>query len=319
MRKDMGRTTIYSLLGLLLALSQVSCTSVLFIESTQPPEVEIAHEQWKVVAINRYNPELLTFKREKKVEVYAEGAREAFTGALDAILLDDTYRLIAADTTTYLAQTPEEPLNPEQVRAIYQKHPHHLLLSLDGFDTFFDQETVHARDTDGHVSKTAHYTLVTKTSWTLFDSTGTVLDQVTLYNEELYNSRAVLSGLLAIGPSMANAGPEVNRLAWYTGNDYWKRLSPTPVSIIRSYYSNKTMQPAAERMAAGNWANAIQLLRPMTESGSKKEARRAAYNLAVVYEAMGNIREAKVWARYAQERGDRLATYLLPDLENYGH
>ena len=297
-----------------------SCTSVLFINTTLPPEVTVTQNQWKVVAINRFNPELLSFNREKKMDVFAIGASEAFFGATEAILQDPTFSLAATDTTgTYTAQAPGQRLTQEQVQSIYRQHPHHLILTLDNLDAFFEQETVREKDSDGTVTKTAHYTLHTRTNWTLYDSTGTVLDNFTLSRAELYNSRGVLSGLLAVGPSMTNASPVVNRLAWQTGQDYWRRLHPKQVNFERPYYSDKDFTPAAYSMAASKWNEAVTLLTPIAESGSRKNAAKAAYNLAIVHEAKGDIAGAMHWAKQSAEKGNKLALLLLPELEKYSY
>ncbi|MEJ8803339.1 DUF6340 family protein [Pontibacter sp. H249] len=302
----------------LVLLMLQSCTSILYINTTLPPEVAVANEQWKVVAINRFNPELLPINRDKKIEVFKVGASEAFYSATDAIVADETFSLAAIDTTAqYRQATPNQRLTAEQVQSIYRQHPHHLILALENFEAFLDQETVREKDSEGSVSKTAHYTLFTRTTWVLYDSTGTVLDSEKLSRNELYDSRGVLSGLLAIGPSMANAGPVVNKLAWQTGQDYWQRLHPKHVNYERIYYSNKEFTPAAYSMAASDWDKATALLAPIAAGRKRKDAARAAYNLAVIHEAKGDIAEAKRWAKQAADKGNKLALLLLPDLEKY--
>lgn len=297
-----------------------SCTSVLFINTTLPPEVPVTNDQWKVVAINRFNPALLSINREKKEDVFAFGASEAFFGATEAILQDPTFSLAATDTTgTYTAQAAGQQLTREQVQSIHRQYPHHLILTLDNLDAFFEQETVREKDSDGTVTKTAHYTLNTRTTWSLYDSTGTVLDNVTLSRAELYNSRGVLSGLLAIGPSMSNAGPVLNRLAWQTGQDYWRRLHPKQINFERPYYSGKHFTEAAHSMANSDWQKAVGLLTTVAENGSRKNAAKAAYNLAVVHEAKGDVTGAKQWARLSAEKGNKLALLLLPELEKYSY
>ncbi|WP_439882230.1 DUF6340 family protein [Pontibacter sp. MBLB2868] len=314
----MRKITIAFTLFIGAATCLTGCTSQLFIDATLPPAVEVTNQQWKVVAINRFNPDLLAYKREKKQEVYRQGADQAFAGALEAIQHDDTYQLVAADTLFKFSDNSlKEPFHPDQVKSVYTKYPHHLLLTLDNFDAYFEQETVREKDDNGNVNKTALYTLITTSDWTFYDSTGLVLDQIQLMQKQLYDSRSVLSGLLAIGPSMGNAGEMVNSLARQTGRNYWSRLSPKQISIVRPYYSMKNFQPAAIQMAARNWDEAITLLEPIAGSKKRKDAGKAAYNLAVVHEAKGDIKGAKKWARQAADNGNKLATLLLPNLQNY--
>ncbi|MFD2515865.1 DUF6340 family protein [Pontibacter locisalis] len=316
----MKKTIINLALFIVAGLSLMSCTSQLFIDTTLPPAVDVGNEQWKVVAIKRFNPALLPFKREKKTEVFQNGADEALAGVLEAIHQDHTYQIVAVDTSSaYLANSPNEQLTRDQVKSIHQKYPHHLLLTLDNIDASFHQMTTREKDSDETVVKTAHYTLITTTTWTLYDSLGTVLDRMSLRQEEPYQTRDVVSGLLAVGPSMGNAGPAVNRLAWRTGKSYWRRLSPQRVSLVRPYYSMKAFEPAAYQIAAGKWDQAIALLQPLAESKNRKDAGKAAYNLAVVHEAKGDIKGAQRWARQAADSGNKLAALLLPDLQNYGN
>lgn len=305
------------LLYVVVAAAQVSCTSVLFVDTTMPAAVPVAQEQWKVAVINRYNPQLQEFNQVKKTAVFEAGANHAFLGAIDAILEDDTYDLVLTDSINYRTPVINGKLNPEQVQDVYFRQPHHLLLALEHFDTYFHQETVREQDEDGDVSKTAYYTLAVASTWALYDSTGQQLDRFILIQEAPYQSRGVISGLLAIGPAMANAGPAVNDLAWHTGNRYWSRLSPQPVAFARPYYSAKGFGAAAGAMAVQDWQKAISLLEPLAESSNRKEAARAAYNLAVVYEAMGNVEQARHWASEARARKEKFSLVLLPELGKY--
>jgi TPR repeat protein len=304
---------------LYMLLTLFGCTSHLYFDRSLPAEVAVTDEQWKVVALNRYNPDLLPYKREKKVDVYHKGALAAFAGALDAIDADVTYQLVTVDSAAYASFGSQQDLTPAQVKAIYAEHPHHLLLSLDHFDAFFEQDVEQVEDGDGDILKIAHYTLVTKSSWTLYDSTGAVLDRVELSSDALYNSRNVISGLLAIGPAISNAGTVITPLAYDTGLDYWQRLSPQHISVVRAYYSSKNLQSAASSMAAADWDKAIAVLKPLAEGQSKKESARAAYNLAVIYEAKGDLPEARRWAKIASDKKDKLAMQLLPELEQYAY
>ncbi|EMR04758.1 DUF6340 family protein [Cesiribacter andamanensis] len=293
-------------IGVLLACSLSSCTSQLYINTLRPAEVAITNEQWKVVVLNRFNPALLPYDRERKIEAITQGAHEAFLGTLAAIALDSTYQLVHADTAQHLQQAADEPLSIAQIGEVYRQHPYHLLLALEGFEVAMHQETERIKNEDGSVSKTAYYTLQTKTKWALYDSTGRQLDRIALTEEKPYQSRPVISGLLAVGPSIGKAGPTINELAWHTGNEYWKRLYPQPVSYIRPYYSMKKLEVAAALMANENWPAAISLLTPIAQ-GTSKDAAKAAYNLAVIYEAMGRLEEARQWALQAKRQNNRLA------------
>lgn len=293
-------------LSVLLLCTMAGCTSQLYINTIRPPVVAIDNNQWKVVLMNRFNPDLLPFDRERKIDVFTKGAYYAFQGALQAVYDDSTYLVVQLDTSNFLPPTPLLPLDASQAAYLYEQHPHHLILALENIEIFMEQETDREKDDEGNVSKTAYYTLVTRTHWALYDSTARILDKTILEEKTFYQSRAVISGLLAVGPSLGKAGDAVNQLAWDSGYQYWQRLSPQPISYIRPYYSMKNLEAAAALMAIQDWPAAIIALKPIAEGGTK-DAARAAYNLAVIYEAMGNMAEARRWAQQAKNSNNRLA------------
>lgn len=311
----MKRTTILCFLWLTLALVQTGCTSLLFVGSKMPAEVSVTHDQWKVVVLNRYDANLLPSTPDiMKVKVLNDGARHGIAGVLEAINADVTYNIVAVDTAASTSTGSGTTLTPAQVQEIYLKHPHHLLLSLDHFDTYFEPEVSLVKDREGDFSKIAYYRLFTKSTWSLHDSTGTLMDQISLSRDGLYSARGVYGRFKTIGPATSETGPPINKLAKKTGWDYWDRMSPKSITFIRPYYSGKPFAPAASWMVAGNWTEAIMLLKPLTELKKKKDAAKAAYNLAVAYEAMGQLEEAKYWANIASDKNDKLAAMLLTEL-----
>ena len=141
-----------------------------------------------------------------------------------------------------------------------------------------------------------------------------MLDQVKLSEEDLYHSTTMVERVLTGIPKVKNAGDRIKDLAWFTGYDYWKRLWPQPLNYTRPYYSANKLSDAAQKMAAEDWEGAIALLEPMS-LGRSRNAAKASYNLAVIYEAMGKIEWAKYWASEAIRKNDRMAKSLLMVLE----
>lgn len=291
------------------ALLQFSCTQKLQIETTRPAKVSIRPDQWEVAVINRFNPRLLPQEDKKAVEVMTLGAREAFQGAVDAILDDSTYLLVHADTAAYPAASKEGKLSPEQLKEIGLHYPHHLLLTLNHFDVYmmFDEGTY------GTLTGIPYIRLFTQSNWTLYDDTGKELDEITLEASEVFQSGMALLGAV---PPITKVAPTIYHLAWFTGYDYWMRLSPQPHSYERPYYSNKKLREAAAYMVEEDWENATSLLEPIARS-NERVAPKAAYNLAVIYEAMNMFDKAKYWARQAAEKNNRYAFMLLHELETY--
>jgi hypothetical protein len=297
-------------------LAQLSCTRQLHIETMRPAKVPIAYEQWKVVVLNRINPRLIEYENEKEADVMTNAAYEAFYGAVDAILDDSTYLLVHTDTTSFPTQSPGDKLTATQVKQLYRQHPHHLLLALDHFDFFMVVESVRDEYGQDFLSSTNYINMVAQSRWTLYDSTGTVLDSVSMIADEIYQPSLDIGGFIGPGPSLTRLAPTIYKLAWYSGYDYWMRLSAQPVSYARPFYSGKNLKEAAAYMVAEDWEKAISLLKPIAQ-GENREAAKAAYNLAVIYEALSQFKEAKYWAMEAAQKNNRLAMLLLHELESY--
>ncbi|ARS35343.1 hypothetical protein CA264_07765 [Pontibacter actiniarum] len=272
------------------------------------PEVKVSPEQWKVAVINGFDPAALDINRQGKAQAIAEGAYHAYEGVLHAVENDDSFVLVHEDS---LFQGVTGDLQPQHVQDLYMRHPHHLLLVLENFNVSFDKEVERVQDENQEVEKIAHYTLQTTATWAMFDSTGLLLDRSTITRQEPYDSRTVISGLLAIGPSYANAIETVNALSHQIGAAYWSRLYPRSGTFTRTLYTNSALSPAVLLMHQRHWDEAIEHLQPLTTSESKSLSGKAAHNLAVAYEQKGKLEEAKKWAVFAKARGAKLANQLL--------
>ncbi|SIQ87101.1 DUF6340 family protein [Pontibacter lucknowensis] len=299
------------LLWSVLALQLSSCVSVVMMETVRPPVVRVSPDQWKVLVVNRYDAATQTSSKNGNViEVLREGAYQAAGGVMGAVYSDSTFVLINPDQAVTLP--PSSPkLSEAEVQELYTQYRPHLILTLDKFDTRFGKEVNSYEDEDGYKTRTANYDLVVASTWSLYDSTGILLDQATIEQSDFYDSRTVVSGLLAIGPAMGKAGPAVNQLAVETGYSYWDRFYPQPILLARQIYTGSPFQGLNLMLLMGQFQQAITTLQPLAQDLSTKTGIRAAHNLAVAYEAAGDYEQATHWARQAQGKGDKLSNNLM--------
>ncbi|PKV75850.1 DUF6340 family protein [Pontibacter ramchanderi] len=300
-----------SLIVIVLALQMSSCVSVVMMETVRPAVVRVSPDQWKVLVVNRYDPSVQASNKNSNVaEVLREGAYQAAGGVMGAVYNDSTFVLINSEQAVTLAPSSSQ-LSKSEVQDLYIQYRPHLILSLDKFDTRFGKQVDTYEDEDGYKTKTANFDLVVASTWSLYDSTGVVLDQATIEKTEYYDSRTVVSGLLAIGPAMGKAGPVVNQLAVETGYSYWDRFYPQPLLLVRQIYTGKPFQDLNLMLLMGEFQQAINKLQPLAQDLSTKTGIRAAHNLAIAYEAAGDYEQATYWARQAQGKGDKLSNNLL--------
>jgi hypothetical protein len=115
------------------------------------------------------------------------------------------------------------------------------------------------------------------------------------------------------------------------GDMYGARLAPTWVRIVRDYYKkprrNQDLAIGARMMEANDWPSAISYLEKAVNIGNRKSRGRAAHNLAVVHEILGDYDTAKYWAQQAwgvyRNKGSKNYAYILSqrkqDIERLRH
>lgn len=289
-----------------LAFMASSCTTLVTLETVVPPVVHVSPEQWKVLVVNRFDTAGQTTSKNGNItEMLQNGAYQAAGGALGAVYNDSTFVLINADEAIRLPAS--EPLSQDEARMLHTQYRPHLILTLDKFDAQLEKQVSTYEDEDGFRSKTADFDLVVTSNWSLYDSTGTLVDRAAVQEKELYDSRAAISA----GPALGKAGPVVNRLAIETGYNYWDRLYPKPQLLVRQVHLAKTLNNATLQLMAGQFEQSVSSLLPLAQDPNNKHSAKAAYNLAIAYEAAGNMAQAAYWAQQAQQKGDKLAATLI--------
>ncbi|MFO7575536.1 MAG: DUF6340 family protein [Bacteroidales bacterium] len=91
----------------------------------------------------------------------------------------------------------------------------------------------------------------------------------------------------------------INGASREAGISYGRRITPTWYRVSRDYFKkgggNADLAAGARMMQLNDWDKAIPSLVRATETGNKKARGRAAHNLAVVYEILGDLHAAKEW------------------------
>ncbi len=95
----------------------------------------------------------------------------------------------------------------------------------------------------------------------------------------------------------------IQQLSFAMGEMYASKLAPAIIEIVREYHRrparNHDLAIGARMMEANDWPSAIAHLERALESGNRKSRGRAAHNLAVVYEILGDFDSARYWAQQA--------------------
>jgi len=94
---------------------------------------------------------------------------------------------------------------------------------------------------------------------------------------------------LVIRPTVGNSKGSIISSAEEATQIALQDYLPYTETYIRPVYNNKPLQPAVSEIFANHFDKAYSLLAPLLKDADPKLASKAAYNLAVVYEAQGDI------------------------------
>ena len=102
---------------------------------------------------------------------------------------------------------------------------------------------------------------------------------------------------------LMNRSNALSELSYSAAADYASRLSPTWYKINRVYFQkskkDRDLAKGARMMEANDWEAALDALKKAANKGHRKTRGKAAHNIAVVYEILGELEKAKKWATIA--------------------
>ncbi len=92
---------------------------------------------------------------------------------------------------------------------------------------------------------------------------------------------------------------EATKQAGYeAGLSYGQRITPTYYRATRYFFNKpkKALGKGVRYSEVADWKSAIDAWMPVVDGGSRKKAGRAAFNIAVAHEVLGDLEKAKEWA-----------------------
>ncbi|MDZ7737500.1 MAG: DUF6340 family protein [Bacteroidales bacterium] len=125
--------------------------------------------------------------------------------------------------------------------------------------------------------------------------------------------------VIAAADALINKKKNIERASLEAGHMYGNRLTPDWVYVSRDYFKkgggDHNLAEGARMMQLNDWDMAIAALERAMESDKRKVRGRAAHNLAVIYEILGDLYKAKEWTTVAwgryKEKKSRDYGYIL--------
>jgi len=165
----------------------------------------------------------------------------------------------------------------------------------------------------------AYYNSVVIVKFTLFEGDG-------LFYKKLQGSSSSVRSIqpymgfvasLFIHPTIARSKDSINVVSRNAVLIALSDYLPHTETLSRPLYTDKWLNPMTTEILAGNFDKAYNLSQPLLNDKNPIVAGRAAYNMAVVYEAQGDIDEAINMAQLSLDKyKNPYASAILNDLKS---
>jgi tetratricopeptide (TPR) repeat protein len=252
-----------------------------------------------IVVINHYMPDSTRNRGKRILTTFKAAAYTAINNA--AIQL----HALPGVKVVQLVDSVNFTANTDSVKFLAKKYKASYVLAFEDFkgETKWQQEYYNGMPTTYRVS-------VVKTSFTLYEANGIYFKKLNGEAEiDDNNPYGSASSLLAHGGPLFEA---IRNSALNALKDY---LPYTDYHDRPLYNNGDQLSSSVELIKAGKFDKAFQLLNPLIDGPDLKLASRAAYNLAVVYEAQGDIEAALEVAKISnQKQPNDFAKAIIVDL-----
>lgn len=296
-RKFFKNTLAASVFIIVLLFLASSCYTYVFFEKPTPPDIIPEKQVNNIAFINVYDYTIPDSASSNENNVYQTGVTEVINGLRKSFATDEHINFKVIDTLIR-GKAPTvlpDSLNPDSVKNICKLNNSSILLVLEAFKIYMDWEQEVEEDEDGSRSRTNNYYLYMSAGLSLYSESGDVIDRSMEPCRSLYESRAALIGLAVFVPSIYKAEKQIGPLADFVAENYVNKFYPGTETVNRKIFYAKNMLAADNYLMEHEWDKAIELLMPLTTSSDPKIARKAANNLSVAYEAIGNEPAAEFW------------------------
>jgi len=287
-----------------LGLASCSIDYVITVPVNYGPKVELGHDTTQVVVVNRFTVDSAVNKNKRKRAVLKGAAYSAVAMAtrqfntlprIKATTLTDSVNMVA-DTTP--------------VKKLAEKYSANYVLTLDSLGADIPMELVDTMEV---------YTTVVNVKFTLYESNGNYF-KILRGQAKDFHSESRYYGILAallVHPTVKGNGAAISQSAGNAAIDAIKDYLPSTLTNQRQLYAdNDSMKAAINHMIAKRYNEAFKILNPLIDGPDLKLASHAAYNLAVLYEAQGDIEEALKTAKLSNEKQPNFrANAIIPELE----
>lgn len=318
-----------------LSLSSCVATSSTELQVMKPAEITVTPQILKLGVVDRSNSD----KKGKALNILegltsGEGIYQDRNSSLEAIggLVSGLsksqrftiFQIQGLDLTNNGSSYFSPLLDWNMVREICIKNNVDALLVLEIFDT--DKNMRWSNETrtitksgiaQNEIWQVVRSTITVTTGWRIYDpASQTVIDEFRFSDSKTNTGKGLTS--VEAENSLAQGSSTVYQLARANGEKYALHIAPTPILVHRSYYTGGDirMKEVRNLIVNKNYQDALNVYKQVSENAEKQKVKaRAAHNVAMVYEVLGEIDLAIEWAQKAITMGNKSTRHYLAVLQ----
>lgn len=209
-----------------------------------------------------------------------------------------------------LVDTVDLKINTDSVKILALTNHADYVLQLNNFVPSIDLSELN--------NSFAAYTSTVQIDFTLFQDGGSSSKKLNAFLNEPHSEmpNMGLIGNLIFQPTVGGNMESVMKSAEHATKIALQDYLPYTITHNRPIYNENWIQPATNELLANNYAKADTLLRPFLKDSNNERAGKAAYQLAIVYEAQGRVEKAIKMVQIAIDKfKSNYALMLLDELK----
>jgi len=285
----------------------VSCETPLYVSVPveYTPRAYFSKDTTTIAIINQFDADALKIGNKKKLAAIKAGAYTAIKSAgMQLSQLQHVKTINLADSADFKPST-------DSVKLIAEKYKANYVLVLKNFNAGIGISDIN--------NYTTSYDTNVGVNFLLYESNGIYYKKLNGVANDPKSDEPYMGLLAAIvlQPTVGRNKVAVNQSAEHAVQNALQDYFPYTISHNRPLYNDDFLMPAVKEILAQNFDKADGLLQPFLQDKDKHHASKGAYNLAVVYEAEGDIDAAMDLAQQALtlDNTNRFAADLLRDLQ----
>jgi len=285
---------------ILTAAMAISCSTVVQMQRTSPPEATLPADSARIVYVNFFDYQIPESIKDRHEDGYAASVKGFAIGLSGLVQEDPRAVFMTADTLKkgFTVLSMQYPEFTDTVKAICSRYGANLLVALDSISLLVDWEVYLTENDEGGNMLAKDFYLYSNTYMTLYTAEGEVLDRCAGEKSDFVKSKYTIFGMVG-GPNISNQKNRVKLLAEAAARDCIGKYYPFTERYSRKLYSGGELTKLNQLIVGGKPGEAIGPLTELTRSSSASLAEKAEHNLLIANEIIDNARIAEeVWSRF---------------------